>query len=155
MTDTPRTTDNAAEEAAASHAAASSAADPAASAAQPADPDPSFDALDAIRRGLAPDADAPARALACTACRSVLAALGEPVPALAPSQALAAPRPPGPTTPIAAIVETLRKLPPDQLFDLAIQRLRAALPSDAAVAAPETRFQLLRIPLPPPPVAGR
>jgi hypothetical protein len=157
MTDAPCTTADPAELVAASHAAAdaSLAASPEASTSQPADPDPNLDPLDTIRRGLAPEADASARALACAACRSILAALGEPMPAVAPSPVLAAPRSPTPTTPIAAIVESLRKLAPDQLLDLAIHRLRAALPADAAVAVPDTRFQLVRIPLPPPPVAGR
>ena len=97
---------------------------------------------DAIRRGLDPAADGQARAAAVAACRTVLASLGEPA---APPVPLA---PPPPATPIAAVVETLRKLSPDQLFDLAIQRLRAALPPDANLASPETRFQLIQIPLP-------
>lgn len=144
MTDTPSATDAPAELVApTSHgdAGAPDAADPVPPSAPSANPAPS---LDVVHRGLAPDADDASRALARTACRELLAALGEPQPA----PALAAPPAPVPTTPIAAIVETLRKLSPDQLLDLAIRRLRAALPSDAPAPAPETRFQLVQIPLP-------
>jgi hypothetical protein len=150
MTDTPTATDAPAELVAPTRhddAGAPDAADPVPPSAPSADPAPS---LDVIHRGLAPDADDASRARARTVCRELLAALGEPQPApvLASPPVLATPPVPVPTTPIAAIVETLRKLSPDQLLDLAIRRLRAALPSDAPIPAPETRFQLVQIPLP-------
>jgi len=44
----------------------------------------------------------------------------------------------------------LRQLPPDQLLDLALQRLRAALPAGATVPTPKAiQFQL--VPITPPP----
>ena len=72
---------------------------------------------------MAPDATPETRAVAATAYRSILAAL-EPRPAAAP---------PPSVPPIASIVSALRGVPPDQLLDLAIAKLRAALPAGADV----------------------
>ena len=76
--------------------------------------------IEAIRLAVADGASDDARAAGVSACRTILAALdaraGEP---------LAAPGAP----PIAAAVAAFRGMSPDQLLDLAIARLKAALPS--------------------------
>jgi hypothetical protein len=47
-------------------------------------------------------------------------------------------------TDVTALFASLGKLPPEQLLDLAIARLRAALPSGTSVTAPRPlRFQLI------------
>ena len=98
--------------------------------------------LDTLRRGLVSDADEPARDAARAACRRLALALDLPPGALVAGAMPATPT----TSPVAAIVDTLRKLPPDKLLDLAIQRLRAALPAGAPVVAPEpVRFQLVPV----------
>src|SRR5262245_10637660 len=110
--------------------------------------------LEMIRRGLAPDADPTARANALDVCARIVQAFSPPPVNLAPAahvptmpppfampQGLA---PPAPASPLAAAVGMLRNLPPEQLFDLAIQRLRAALPQGTTV--PESKgiqFQLV------------
>jgi hypothetical protein len=54
------------------------------------------------------------------------------------------------TSPIAMAARALRQMPPDQLLDLALTRLRAALPQDATVPTPKgVQFQL--VPVTPPP----
>jgi hypothetical protein len=133
---------------------------------------PEMDALlELVRRGLAPDADPTTRAAARELCDRILHALG-PAPTLpaAPTAALApvAPAPvpsppPGfasvpvipvpvpmpPTSPLAQMIGVLRHMPADQLLDLAIQRLRAALPKGATVPEPKgIQFQL--VPVTPP-----
>ena len=96
------------------------------------------DLLDAIRAGALPDATPESRATAAVACRSILAALGE-APAVAPAQT---------TTPdIAGMVAALRGVPPDQLLELAISRLRAALPAGTSLpAAQPVKFHIVPIP---------
>lgn len=117
--------------------------------------------LDAIRRGVTANADEPARAAARDACRAIAIALGaapiEPSTTTRSEPERGAgtgERTPVAGSPVKAIVDTLKKLSPDQLLDLAIQRLRVALPSDSAAVAPSepVRFQLVQIPAPP---AGR
>jgi hypothetical protein len=44
---------------------------------------------------------------------------------------------PVPASPIAAAARALRQLPPEQLLELALQRLRAALPAGATVQTPK------------------
>src|SRR5262245_13294201 len=114
--------------------------------------------LEVIRRGIAPDADPAARSSALDVCGRIVQAFGGPMPAspanLAPVASaptmpppFAMPQgfaPPAPASPLAAAVGMLRNLPPEQLLDLAIQRLRAALPQETTV--PETKgiqFQLV------------
>jgi len=117
--------------------------------------------LEILRRGLAPTADASAQAMARDVCARILLALSplSPTPAapfvpLAPGAAPTAGFVPSvavptPTSPLAAMVGTLRNLPPDQLLDMAIQRLRAVLPAGATVAEPKgIQFQL--VPVTPP-----
>lgn len=96
--------------------------------------------LEAIRAALAADASPEARTAGATACRTILTALdataGEPMTA-----AVAAP-----PTPIAQIVGALRGVPADQLLDLAIAKLRAALPADATVAPVQPiKFQIVPV----------
>jgi hypothetical protein len=95
--------------------------------------------IDAIRAAVADGAPDDARQAGVTACRAILAALdaeaGQPL-ALRPTL----------TSPIVATVSALRTVPPDQLIDLLIGKLRAALPDSAA--APH-RPSPLRIPLVP------
>ncbi len=58
-----------------------------------------------------------------------------------------APAPPIDPASVATLVASLGKLPPEQLLDLAIARLRAALPPGVSVPAPATplRFQIVPI----------
>jgi len=105
------------------------------------------DLIESIKTAIANDANDEARAKGAVACRTILSTLqtqaGEPM-------APAAPMPEAPTaTQIASIVGALRQLPPDQLLDLAIARLRAALPSaaEAPTTAPTpVRFQIVQVP---------
>ncbi len=96
--------------------------------------------IESIRAAIAPDATPEAKAAGITACRAVLAALEG-----TPGQPLAAPI--APTSPVAAVVGALRGVPPDQLLDLAIAKLRAALPAGADVpTAQPLKFQIVPIP---------
>lgn len=113
--------------------------------------------LEILRRGLVPSADASAQAMARDVCARILLVLSPPssTPAapfvpLAPVSPTAGFVPsvvaPAPTSPLAAMVGTLRNLPPEQLLDMAIQRLRAALPAGATVAEPKgIQFQLVPV----------
>ena len=67
-------------------------------------------------------------------------------PSSAPTAAQA-PAPPIDPAAVATLVASLGKLPPEQLLDLAIARLRAALPPGVSVPAPATplRFQIVPI----------
>lgn len=80
--------------------------------------------LDTIRHALAPDAAPETRAAGAQACRAILAAL-EPQPAPAAAPPGAAP------LPIAELATAIRTIPLDQLLDLAITKLRSALPAGA------------------------
>ena len=71
-----------------------------------------------------------------------------PVPT-APMLTAPMPTAPMPTTPIAMAARALRQMPPDQLLDMLLQRLRGALPPGVTVPTPKgIQFQL--IPVPPP-----
>jgi hypothetical protein len=98
------------------------------------------DVINAIRAAVAPDATPDAKSAGIAACRAVLAALDA-----TPGQSIGAA--PIPATPVAAIVGALRGMPPDQLLDLAIAKLRAALPADAQVAP----VKVVNIPIVPVP----
>ena len=98
------------------------------------------DLIESIRTALAAEASAEQRAAGVAACRTILRALdatpGEPLTA-EPTNA----------SPLAAILGALRGVPPDQLLDLAIAKLRAALPADAQVPrAVPLKFQLVPLP---------
>lgn len=116
--------------------------------------------IEKIRVATIADANDEARAAGADACRTLLIALeakaGEPLapppmPAPAPSEfaivQVAAPS--STTTPQAtaqAIVSALRGMSPDQLLDVAIARLRAALPQGTTVPATQPlKFHLIPI----------
>lgn len=90
---------------------------------------------------LTPDAPPETRTAGIAACRAVLAALEAAPGAPMVTTTVAAP------TPIAQIFGALRGVPPEQLLDLAIMKLRAALPAgaEAPTIAP-LKFQLLPVP---------
>lgn len=100
--------------------------------------------IQAIEAALATDATTEARSAGISACRAVLGAL-EAKPGMPMA---AAPLP----SPVAAIVASLRGVPFEQLLDLAIARLRSALPADAEV---QPAAKGLAIPIVPIPGGGR
>ncbi len=98
--------------------------------------------LESIRIALAPDASADTRGAGVAACRTVIAALesvpGQPI-------AAAAFIPPD-ASQIANALAMLRGVPPDQLLDLAIAKLRAALPAGTEVPqAQPLKFQIIPV----------
>jgi len=105
--------------------------------------------LETIRAALMEDADDEARSAGASACRAILATL-----ALAETTQSSAHSPPAsaPTLPnaaeLAAMLSVIKTVPVDQLLDLAINRLRAALPAGAVVApsGPTLKFHLLPTP---------
>jgi hypothetical protein len=119
--------------------------------------------IELIGRGLDSEADEPTRAAArelwarfAQVIAGAAPAPGMPVPTM-PIPAMpipgmpvpGMPTPPMPTSPIAMAARALRQLPPDQLLDLVLQRLRAALPAGASVPTPKAiQFQL--VPVTPP-----
>jgi hypothetical protein len=129
--------------------------------------------IELIGRGLDSEADEPTRAAArelwarfAQVIAGAAPAPGMPVPTMPiPAMPIPAmpipgmpvppmptppmPTPPMPTSPIAMAARALRQLPPDQLLDLVLQRLRAALPAGASVPTPKAiQFQL--VPVTPP-----
>ena len=95
--------------------------------------------LEAIRAATAPDANSEARAAGIAACRTILVALeaqpGEPIAATVVPQT---------ATQVASAVAALRGVPVDQLLDLAIAKLRSALPAGADVPrAQPIQFRLI------------
>jgi len=133
--------------------------------ALPAAPPPDMRAvLDMIGRGLSPEADDAAR----DAARELWGRLAESLATAAPANASAPGMPPHagslppvhgqgmyttptvalPATPIAMAARALKQMTPDQLIDLVLQRLRAALPAGSAVAAPRG-IQFPLVPVPP------
>ena len=97
--------------------------------------------IEAIRTAVAPDATPEARAAGVVACRSILGALdakaGEPLVAGPPAEA-------GPVA--SAIASLIRTTPPDKLFDLMIDKLRALAPANTPPVAPVFRLPRLGIP---------
>jgi hypothetical protein len=94
--------------------------------------------LAALRASLASDASPDARQAGAAACRAILASL-DPAPSSAPS----APN----VQALASALVALRGVPPEQLLDLAITKLRAAVPAGVAVpASTPLKFQLVPIP---------
>ena len=121
--------------------------------------------LELVGRGLASEADEATRAsarelwaqlaqtlgsrsaLAMPPAPMAFASTGRPIP-MAASMTMT-PTLPAPTSPITSAARALRQLPPEQLLDLLLQRLRAALPAGATVPAPKgIQFQL--VPVTPP-----
>lgn len=99
--------------------------------------------IESIRAAVASDASAETRLVGANACRAILAALEA-----AEGQPLASPPPlPAQSPQIATIVGALRGIPPDQLLELAIAKLRAALPAGTNVpAAQPVRFIMVPTP---------
>ncbi len=96
--------------------------------------------IESIRAGVAAEASPEARAAGANACRTLLTAL-EAVAGQPMSLPVATP------SPVAAAVAMLRGVPPDQLLDLAIARLRAALPADAEAPRVEPlKFHIIQLP---------
>lgn len=90
--------------------------------------------LEMIRAAVADGATDDSKRAGATACRTLLIALeanaGEPLTVTTPARAM---------TPLAAAVSALRHVPPDQILDLAVEKLRAAVAArtpNAPVAAP-------------------
>lgn len=117
--------------------------------------------LEAIRAATAPDATDDLKTAGANACRALLAALeakhGEPLAAPTPGPA-ASPLP-GAVPAIdsaqlaAQFAGALRGMPPEQLLDLAIDRLRRALPtSTSAPTVAPVKFQFIPVPAMPPKV---
>lgn len=112
--------------------------------------------IETIRVAVQSDATDEAKHQGALACRTILTALeakaGEPlVPptepnAAPPSAPMAQPLSAIEPQQVAAIVGALRGMPAEQLLDLAIARLRAALPKDATTPtiAP-VKFQIIPI----------
>lgn len=97
--------------------------------------------MEAIRLAVAADASDDVRSVGANACRTLLAVLetkpGDVMAPTAPTQA----------TSVAQLVGVLRDVPPDQLLDMVIGRLRAALPAE--IATPQVQpvtFQLVKLP---------
>ena len=96
--------------------------------------------IESIRIAVATDATDEVRAEGAAACRTILCALegkpGEPLAAVTPQ-----------SSQIATVVSALRGVPPDQLLDLAIAKLRDALPAGATVAPVQPlKFHLIPMP---------
>jgi hypothetical protein len=107
--------------------------------------------IEQIQVAVASDATDEARAAGAQACRTILAAL-EATPGEALASPAAAPQAPTaqphiPAEVVRAAVTALRGMPVEQLLDLAISRLRAALPPGADVAPIKPpAFQLVPVP---------
>lgn len=112
--------------------------------------------IETIRVAVQSDATDEAKHQGALACRTILTALeakaGEPlVPSTDPSAAtpsapVSQPAPAIEPQQVAAIVGALRGMPAEQLLDLAISRLRAALPKDATTPAiAPVKFQIIPI----------
>jgi hypothetical protein len=100
--------------------------------------------VETIRAALASDATPEARARAADTCRAILGVLA-PQSVATPTQPAVAPQHPN----VAALASAVRGMPPDQLLDLVIARLRAALPAGMDVPnATPIRFQLVSPPAP-------
>ena len=103
--------------------------------------------IEAIRAAVAEDASDEARASGAHACRALLAVLevpsGEPAAPVSPA-------PPAPSINIAAIASAIRGVPPDQLADLLIARLRTLVPADAQSPTAVRRFNIPLVKVPTP-----
>jgi hypothetical protein len=96
--------------------------------------------LEEIRLATSADATPAARAAGATACRTLLAVLDT-----SPGQQLAAA--PAAPSQVAALIGALRGVPADQLLDLAIAKLSAALPAGTQVPrATPLKFHIVPVP---------
>lgn len=102
--------------------------------------------LEAIRAAVADNASDDARSAGAQACRTILTALeakaGEPLTTAAPAI-----DPNAPVVQVAQMVSALRTVPVEQLLDLAIAKVRAALPAgtERPRAAP-LNFHIVQLP---------
>ncbi len=95
--------------------------------------------IESIRIAVATDATDEQRAAGAQACRTIATALESK-----PGEAIVAPALPTTAPQLAQMISALRGVPPEQLLDLAIARLRAALPPDATTpAVVPLRFNLV------------
>ncbi len=99
--------------------------------------------LEAIKAATAAHARDEARSAGVIACRTILTALeakaGEPLVQL----------PAAPASPIAMAVSALKNVPPDQLLDLAIAKLRTMLPEGMTPPKVEpVKFHVFHLPMP-------
>ena len=117
--------------------------------------------IEAIRNALVDNASDDARTAGAQACRMLLTVLeakpGEPMTTPPPAEASAGSSlpaiassegaPSSSATQIAQMIGTLRGVPAEQLLDLAIARLRAALPAgtEAPRVAP-LKFHIVQLP---------
>jgi hypothetical protein len=98
--------------------------------------------VEAIRAAVAPEAPNDIRTAGAAACRTILTALDSSQGPAMTEAAVA----PSQTSKIANAVAMLRNVPADQLLDLAIAKLRAALPAGTEVApAQPLKFQLIPV----------
>ena len=93
--------------------------------------------IESIRAAAAEGSTPEARAAGANACRALLAALEPPVPATPPR------------LPVAAIAAAIKNVPPDQLADLLIAKLRTLVPADAQ-QPPVRALNIPRVKLPTP-----
>jgi len=96
--------------------------------------------LEAVHTAVAADATDEARALGAEACRTLLAALDAKAGQSMSASVVD-------TSPLMSAVSMLRGVPPDQLLDLAIAKLKAALPSGVEVPKVEPlKFHIIQLP---------
>jgi hypothetical protein len=94
--------------------------------------------LEVIRSALANDVTEESRRAGAQACRTILASLEPPRVQQEP--------PPFNPAQIAGLVSALRGVPVDQLLDMAIAKMRAALPAGTSVPRVEpVKFQLIPV----------
>lgn len=97
------------------------------------------DLLETIRISLAADAAPAARQAGAAACRTILVGLEGGVPPSA--------TPPLNASAIANVVTALRGVPPEQLLDLAIAKLRSALPAGVEPSSVKPlKFHIVPVP---------
>jgi hypothetical protein len=97
--------------------------------------------IESIRIAITAEASDEARVAGIVACRTILAQLEPPA-----SQPTTPPIAPFDASQIASAVATLRGVPAEQLLDLAIARLRAALPAGTEVPTVQPlKFQMIAV----------
>jgi len=97
--------------------------------------------LETIRLAVDPQATVEAKAAGVAACRAVITALEAK-----PGTPLATPI--ATSSPVAAMVASLRGVPIEQLLDLAIARLGSAVPANSEPTAKPRGFDFIRVPMP-------
>jgi hypothetical protein len=101
--------------------------------------------VEAIRAGVQSDASSEQKHQAVLACGTIVAALSEGAgePLARPTQSPASPAAVA-SPPVAMVMNAIRGMSPDQLLEVAIARLRSALPADASSPAVQpVKFHLL------------